>query len=96
MAKPKQVVSIKQPKSSKELTPFSGKVKANSDGYYKGKVIKEGQIFNLECNLVDGKFPLWVDMPTDFKFVKAEVEVEEEEVKIEVKSKKEIKFDNVI
>jgi hypothetical protein len=46
---------------------FSGKVKANSPGYYKGKVIKEGEEFHFEGTIVNGKFPLWVKKPDGYK-----------------------------
>jgi hypothetical protein len=45
-------------------------VEAISQGYYKGKVINPGEKFLLECKLHNGKFPLWVKVPEEFKATK--------------------------
>ena len=69
-------------KSVKGNVLFSGKVKANSTGYYKGRVIKEGQSFQLDCELIGGKFPQWVEVPADYKAPKVyETPFEKKELK---------------
>jgi len=46
---------------------FKGMVTANSTGYYKGSIINEGEKFMLEIEIKEGKFPLWVNKPENYK-----------------------------
>jgi hypothetical protein len=46
---------------------YKGKLTATSTGYYKGAIIEEGQSFNFDGILVNGKFPLWVKIPEGHK-----------------------------
>lgn len=71
----KEVKKVEQVKyKERTLTPVKVKVKANSTGYYQGRIIREGESFMLEANIVDGKFPLWVDVPEDYVLPKAKKE----------------------
>ena len=76
------------------------KVEAISMGYYLGKIIKQGAVFNFEGKLNKGKLPLWVkacdpkDDPKNKK-VKEEVVEEVKEVK-EVKSNKKSPFSDLV
>lgn len=45
----------------------SVKVTAIATGYYKGRVIREGEKFLFEGKLNNGKFPLWVKTPEEYK-----------------------------
>jgi hypothetical protein len=45
-------------------------VTAIATGYYKGRVIRPGEKFLFEGNLNNGKFPLWVKTPEEYKAAK--------------------------
>jgi len=61
-------------------------VKAISLGYYKGKIIQVGESFKYEGLLKEGKLPLWVEAPKDFKAPKLEAKLEPKlEAKLEPK-----------
>lgn len=56
-----------------KLVKVSVKVKAKQQGYYGGKVHNVGDYFLFEEEIKDGKFPIWMEAPKDFKLEKEEV-----------------------
>jgi hypothetical protein len=55
-------------------------VEAIAIGYYKGKIIREGEKFLFEGKLNNGKFPLWVKTPEDYKPAKKAAKKQAQEV----------------
>jgi hypothetical protein len=53
-------------------------VTAIATGYYKGKVIRPGEKFLFEGSLNNGKFPLWVKTPEEYKAKKASKKAEKQ------------------
>lgn len=54
-------------------------VTAIATGYYKGKIIKTGEKFLFEGKLQNGRFPLWVKTPEEYKAKKVKKTVEKAE-----------------
>ena len=67
---------------SKEET-VSVKVTAIATGYYKGKVIREGEKFLFEGKLNHGRFPLWVKTPDEYKPAKKASKKAEKQSEVE-------------
>jgi hypothetical protein len=72
----------------KKMVSIKGAI-AISDGYYKGAIIKAGQVFDYDgLTRKDGSLPFWIEAPKGVKIVKVEVSAKKE---VKKEAKKEVK-----